>query len=232
MKVRNIQVGQRVLLLLPTTAGKLFVKCLGLYEVVQKTGDVTYVIRIPGTGHKQYHINLLKEWKERVAAGDDEDDGLAGWELSVDWDEEGRERTMELHKQIEEGIPVSVWQIRQIDQVLSHFPELFADAPFVAKGVVHRIQTDPGVVVRAPSRPVPLSLQQTIEDQVQTMLQLGVIEPSVSPWRSPPVLVPKPDSFVRFCIDFCQINAVSTFDAYPMPQVDTLRSEKPNIFQL
>lgn len=54
------------------------------------------------------------------------------------------------------------------------------------------------------------------------MLHLDVIEPSESPWRSPPVLVPKPDGSVHFCIDFWSPNDVSTFDAYPIPHVDTL----------
>ncbi|XP_069074081.1 astrocytic phosphoprotein PEA-15 isoform X1 [Pleurodeles waltl] len=52
------------------------------------------------------------------------------------------------------------------------------------------------------------------------MLALEVIEPSVSPWCSPVVLVPKPDGSVRFCIDFCKLNDISLFDTYPIPRVD------------
>lgn len=126
--------------------------------------------------------------------------------MSVNWDKEGQERTVELHQQLEEGISVSAWQTRQIDQVLGAFPELFADTSGVAQGMAHHIHTPPGMVVRALSRPVPITLQNTIEREVQMMLQLGVIEPFESPWRSPLVLVPRPDG-----------STISTFDAYPMP---------------
>lgn len=51
------------------------------------------------------------------------------------------------------------------------------------------------------------------------MLALGITEESTSPWQSPPVLVPKPDESVWFCIDFRKLDNISTFDA--MPRVDT-----------
>ncbi|KAL0159073.1 hypothetical protein M9458_047149, partial [Cirrhinus mrigala] len=55
-----------------------------------------------------------------------------------------------------------------------------------------------------------------------SMLKLGVIEPSRSPWSCPIVMVPKPDGTLRFCNNFRRLNEVSEFDGYPMPRVDEL----------
>ena len=51
------------------------------------------------------------------------------------------------------------------------------------------------------------------------MLDGGVIKTSVSPRASPIVLVPKRDGIVCFCVDYCRLNEVAKFDAYPMPRI-------------
>ena len=48
--------------------------------------------------------------------------------------------------------------------------------------------------------------------EIQEMIDLDVIEPSISPYSSPVVLVPKKDGSVRFCIDFRKVNKVTEFD--------------------
>lgn len=54
------------------------------------------------------------------------------------------------------------------------------------------------------------------------MLQLGVVQPSRSDWSSPIVMVLKPDGSTQFCMDFRRLNAVSSFDANPIPRIDEL----------
>lgn len=52
------------------------------------------------------------------------------------------------------------------------------------------------------------------------MLKNGTIEPSMSDWSSPCVLVNKPDRSVRFGTDYWKVNAITKTDSYPIPQVD------------
>lgn len=50
----------------------------------------------------------------------------------------------------------------------------------------------------------------------------GVIELSQSQWCSTVVAVVKKDGPLCICIDFRKLNAISEFDAYPMPQINDL----------
>ena len=54
---------------------------------------------------------------------------------------------------------------------------------------------------------------------IQEMLDGGAIRPSQSPWCNAVVLVRKKDGSLRFCINFCHLNARTKKDAYPLPRM-------------
>ena len=73
--------------------------------------------------------------------------------------------------------------------------------------------------------PLPFTSLDVVKDEVRSMLDLDVIEPSDSPYCSPIVLVRKKDGSVRFCIDFRALNKITIGDAGPIPDHDYIMSK-------
>ena len=86
--------------------------------------------------------------------------------------------------------------------------------------VKHRINTGTALPVRKPPRRLPLGKRQTEKEEINNMLERGVIQASTSPWASPVVLVTKKDGSTRFCIDYRGLNDLTVKDAYPLPRID------------
>jgi len=65
-------------------------------------------------------------------------------------------------------------------------------------------------------------MREALSKEIDTMLSLGIIEPSSSPYASPVVMVRKSDNSSRVCCDFRKINRLSVLDAEPMPTADEI----------
>ena len=68
----------------------------------------------------------------------------------------------------------------------------------------------------------PLKNRPIVDKAIDDMLADDTIHPSVSPWSSPIVIVPKKDGSKRFCVDFCKLNAVTKPNNYPLPKIDEI----------
>ncbi|UYV69358.1 hypothetical protein LAZ67_6003312 [Cordylochernes scorpioides] len=69
---------------------------------------------------------------------------------------------------------------------------------------------------------VPICDQQEIRNQIQQMLENGIIEQSFSPFSSPITLVTKRDKTKRFCIDYRKVNELISSDVHPLPRIEDI----------
>ena len=114
-------------------------------------------------------------------------------------------------------------QQEQLQSLVPEYRDIFALSPeeLGRTGLVrHRIETGDNQPIR--QRPYRVSEAQRgiIEEHVTDMLTRGIIQPSVSPWSSPIILVKKKDGTDRFVIDYRRLNSVTRKDSYPLPRID------------
>jgi len=85
----------------------------------------------------------------------------------------------------------------------------------------HRIDTGNSRPLKEQLRRHPIAHLSFVDKQVEQMLQVGVVEPSSSPWSSDVVLAKKSDGSLRFFVDYRRLNDLTYKDSFPLPRIDT-----------
>ena len=106
--------------------------------------------------------------------------------------------------------------------VLEQHKKLFSTTPGHTELAEHFIPTT-GTPVKVPPRRIPANYRVEVEEQIQAMLEEGIIEESSSPWMSPAVFVRKKNGDVRICVDYRALNKQTIKDAYPLPRPDEVQ---------
>ncbi|GJW87857.1 putative reverse transcriptase domain-containing protein [Tanacetum coccineum] len=114
-----------------------------------------------------------------------------------------------------EDIPV-------VREFLEVFPEDLPSLPPVRQ-VDFQIDLIPGAtpVARAPYRLAPSEMQE-LSNQLQELVDRGLIRPSTSPCGAPVLFVKKKDRSFRKCIDYRELNKLTVQNRYPLPRIDDL----------
>ena len=105
----------------------------------------------------------------------------------------------------------------------------FSLKPGVTTLATHHIDVGDSKAIKQRYYPVSKVVEAALHEEVDKMLENGVIEPSNSDWSSP-IVMAKRNGKYRFCLDFRKVNEVTKKDAYPLPYMsvilDRLRAAK------
>lgn len=108
--------------------------------------------------------------------------------------------------------------------VLEKYKTIFCTIPGKTNEGYHFIPTT-GNPVKIPPRRIPAHYRTEITEQIQTMLEQGIITRSKSPWMAPAVFVPKRTGQVRICVDYRELNKRTAKDSYPLPLPDEVQDK-------
>ncbi|RUA04454.1 MAG: hypothetical protein DSY43_06235 [Gammaproteobacteria bacterium] len=221
---RKLEVGDKVLVLLSTPGSKLETKWYGPYPITGVHDDGRSYELDTGRAHKQhrtYHINLLSKWQDR-----DEIAALAihGSNIDIMPSEANLPKctSTETWRDVIINPDLNEEKKKQLEKVLEDFSDVFSGIPDRTSAAVHTIDTGDASPTRLHPYKVPQAILDAYNTEIDKMLEMKIIRPSVSPWASPVVIVPKPDKTIRFCVDYRKLNAVSKMDAYPLPRIDAM----------
>ena len=102
---------------------------------------------------------------------------------------------------------------------------MISNVPGKTKLVVHDIILTNKKPIRVRPYGIPYAQREIMRKELDEMETLGIIERSNSDFSAPVVLVRKRDGGTRFCVDFRKLNAVTVYDAEPIPDQEELFSK-------
>eukprot|EP00731_Ephydatia_muelleri_P014418 Em0008g138a len=197
-RLRSFEAGDKVLVLLPTDTSKFLAQWKGPYPVVKRVSDVLYKVDMIGT-RKRHRVFHINMLKRW-----NEVKSLLCVEEG-EADEESLDSGLSMGGKLLVNEDLDENKYQELQSLCSDFQD----------------------VLHAPYR-LPYAHREWVKKEIEAMLKDGVVEPSMSDWASPIVLIEKKDGGIRFCVDYRKLNVVTQGDAYPMPRVDELLDQLGN----
>lgn len=125
-------------------------------------------------------------------------------------------------------------------KICREFNDIFylsGDKLTTTNAIQHNINLIPHskIVHKKPYR-FPEAVKPTVEKHINELLENNIIEPSISPWNSPLLIVPKKsdsdEKKWRIVIDYRKLNEITINDVFPLPNINEILDQlgKANYF--
>ena len=234
--VRQLNPGDTVLVLIPTSNNKLFATWRGPYNVIRSCGNDNYEIQICKR-KTILHINSLRKYNfpetegERVnmmivsGQAEEYEEGL----ITGLPDEPDIDTAVDSHptpvNQFTMGEQLTADQKTELQRVLAEYPDVFSDKPGCTHLIEHKIRlTDDVPCYEAPYR-IPESMKDAVEAELMEMLENDIIQyDETTPYCSPLIVVRKCDGGIRLVNNFIKLNSKTIKEQYMMSNLTDLVS--------
>ena len=238
---REFKKGDKVLVFLPEGGGKFESKWQGPYFITKKVGEVNYEVEMPDKkkSHRILHANMIKRFYDRQQATNirycycvtgtfqelEYDQEYQADEFDTEYLDQNIGPTYtqtQTWKDAKIDDTISTSQFEEIQQLLSSHEKVFSDVPGKTHVITHKLVTTTDAPIRQRAYRTPQAIKSKVQDEIDNMLNLGVIEEINSSYASPIVAVNKPNGDIRLCTNYKALNKVTVVDPYEMPRIDEI----------
>ena len=113
-------------------------------------------------------------------------------------------------------------QRRMLKDLTRRYPDVFTDMPGETDVIQHRVKLTDDTPIRCKPYPLLYTIREELRNEVDSILEMGVVRPLTSPYESPFVMVKKKDGSNRMCVDFRKSNKITEVDPKRMTRAEDL----------
>lgn len=114
-------------------------------------------------------------------------------------------------------------EVERIQRVMKEFKTLGSQGKLGrTHKMVHHVDTGDAAPIKQKQYLMSPYMLEHLNRELDKMIEMDIVEPSMSEWSSPVLLVKKANGDYRFCFDGRKLNAVTKRDSYPLPFVDRI----------
>ena len=233
-KERTFQRGDQVLLLLPTSENKLIMHWKGPFEILERVEGHDYRVQLPNR-QQIFHANLLKRYlpavseePENTASSAIQTTAAAILEPEQEMIDQGAELSTlnplqkETYRDVQISSTLTDQQRTDVQTLLQTYQDIFTDVPKITHLGTHEINLTTDEPIKGKAYPLPHAMRKSLDQEIDSMLRMGIIEESAAAYASPVVMVRKPDGSTRVCVDYRKLNSITIFDPEPMPTAEEI----------